>query len=297
MSDKEFTCRRCGHSATTKQNLIKHLNNKEKCEVLKGYENISIEHYLQTFKKQVSDDAVACQYCGSLFNQQRYLKPHLECCKYNPKSDKYHGPLPVEQQTDKQKIAILKDELRISQQQNKDLQNEIKELKAQLRNIDGNNGVNIVNNGNGTVNVNIIQNATIKNFGEETTTHITNQFILNCIMRETAGIRNFVEKLHFDEDVPENKNIRYKSTKRKIMEIVENNDWVAKDEKEVIRQIIRKACIRFREYYQQDEELIEKDETQFHQRVIGFLNELNEQKRRYKNTSDMLKALIETNTK
>ena len=296
MNDKDFICRRCGHSATTKQNLIKHLNKKEKCEVLEGYEHISIEDYLETFKKQVSGDAVACQYCGTLFNQQRYLKPHLECCKYNPTSDKYQGPLPVERQTDKQKIAILKEELNISKQQNKDLLNEVKELKKRLRNI-ANNGVNIVNNGNGTVNVNIIQNATVKNFGEETMDHITNQFILNCIMRESTGIRNFVEKLHFDHDVPENKNIRYKSTKRKIMEIVENNDWVAKDEKEVVRQIIRKACLKFREYYQQDEELIEKDETQFHQRVIGFLNELNEQTRRYKNASDMLKALIETNTK
>jgi hypothetical protein len=306
MNDKEFSCRRCGHAAITKQNLIKHLNNKEKCEVKKGYENISIEAHIESLKKKPSDNAVACKFCGSLFNHANYLKSHYTICKRNPDSDKFEGHS-TRPHTVHQTLAIVNEELKTIKKENINLRkenneikkenNELKTIIEELRKQIPSKNINVVNNGSGTVVVNqyITQNITIKNFGEETLDHISEQFLLNCIMRETAGIRNLVEKIHFDQDVPGNNNIRYKSTKRKIMEIVENNDWVAKDEKEIIRQMIRKACSILREYYYQDESLMERDERELHMKVLGFLDEVNEYKRKYNNAKDMLKALIETN--
>jgi transcription elongation factor Elf1 len=281
---KDFTCLRCGHNSTTKQNLIKHLNNIDSCEIKKGLQNITIKDYLKTLQKQVNDNAVVCKFCGSMFNQNRYLKSHFIVCKHNPKSEKYKGKQPIEERTDKQYIAILEDDLKFSKEINKELHKELQTLRSKL-------GIQ-----SDVKNFNIVQNITINNFGEETIEHLSNPFLLNCIMKESAGIRNFVEKLHFDNEVPENKNVRYKSTKRKILEIVENNDWVAKDEKEVIKCMIRKACSKLREYYLQDEELMERDDNELEHKVIGFLNELNEQSKTYKTSCDMLKALIETHT-
>lgn len=299
MSGKEFVCRRCGHAATTKQNLIKHLNNKEKCEVLEGFEHISIEEHIASLKKKPSKDAVACKFCGSLFNHANYMKSHYAICKRNPDSDKFEGHStspPNVHQT----LAIIHEELKSIKKENISLRKENNELKRTIEELKKqipSNNINIINSGSGTVNINqyITQNITIKNFGEETLDHISEQFLLSCIMRESTGIRNLVEKIHFDQDVPENKNVRYKSTKRKIMEIVENNDWVAKDEKEVIRQMIRKASSILREYYYQDDSLMERDEKELHMKVLGFLDEINEYKRKYSNARDMLKALIETN--
>jgi hypothetical protein len=306
MSDKEFICRRCGHSATTKQNLIKHLNNKQKCEVLEGYEHISIEEHIESLKKKPSKNAVACKFCGSLFNHASYMKSHHSVCKRNPDSEKFEGPSTSPLNLH-QTLTIVNEELKNVKKENINLRKENSEIKKEnnelkrtieeLRKQIPSNNINVVNSGSGTVNINqyITQNITIKNFGEETLDHISEQFLLNCIMKESTGIRNLVEKIHFDQDVPENKNVRYKSTKRKIMEIVENNDWVAKDEKEVIRHMIRKACAILREYYYQDESLMERDEKELHMKVVGFLDEINEYKKKYNNARDMLKALIETN--
>lgn len=303
---KEFACLRCGHKSTTKQNLIKHLNSKDKCEVKQGLQNISIENHIEILKKKHAENAIACKFCGSLINHSSYLQIHYSICKHNPQSENYEGPSSSEI-TVQQMVTILKDELKQSKQENINLRKdsiavkkENTQLKKQIEDLQKlitSNNINIVNSASGvvTVNQNITQNITINNFGEESLDHISEQFLLNCIMRETAGIRNLVEKIHFDKDLPENKNVRYKSIKRKVMEIVENDDWVTKDEKDVIKQMIRKACLLLREYYYTDESLMERDENELQMKVIGYLNDINEYKKKYNNVKDMLKALIENN--
>jgi transcription elongation factor Elf1 len=133
---KEFACLRCGHNSTTKQNLIKHLNNKEPCDVKKGLRNISIEEYLKSLQKQVNDNAVVCKFCGTMFNQRRYLTCHFNVCKHNPQSDKFVGSQPVQLQNDKQKIAMLHDELMRCKALLKEKDKQIVELQTRLTNED-----------------------------------------------------------------------------------------------------------------------------------------------------------------
>lgn len=114
MSDikQAFVCRRCGHVATTKQNLIKHLNRNVKCDIQEGMENISVEDHIAALLKQVNKDAVACRFCGTLFNQKRYITPHLQVCKHNPQSPNFIGIKPDNEKTDKQIIADLEEKLK-----------------------------------------------------------------------------------------------------------------------------------------------------------------------------------------
>ena len=132
----KFVCRRCGHEATTKQNLIKHLNNKNVCDVEDGYENISVEKHIKDLKKKPSENAVVCKFCGSLFNHASYIKSHHEICKHNPQSEKYVGKQPIELQTDKQKNAILKEELKKTKQTIKTMEHEIVSLKNHIKTLE-----------------------------------------------------------------------------------------------------------------------------------------------------------------
>lgn len=297
----EIICRRCGEHLSSKQNLIRHIRS-DKCDAT--VEQISKDDYIKSLGKPVHQNAVACKYCGSLFNHACNMYTHHKVCKKNPASDKYEenstnqnqGPI-----TPQQEIAILKAELNAKQkeiqklkQENIDLQQRIQEYTSS-----GTKSVtNISHSGSGNININqyITYQVNLKNFGEETKDHISNQFILSCLMREAVGIRNLVEKLHFDEAAPQNKNVRYKSTKRKVVEIVQNNDWVIRDEKEILRNMIRKACNTMREYYNQDEELQAKDDNQYEMRIINYLNEILDYKTKYKYSRDMVKALIEQYT-
>jgi ribosomal protein L37E len=293
----EFHCRRCGDTFTTKQNLIRHIKGKDKCEAT--IEQISKEVYLKSLGKQVNENAVACKYCGTLFNHSCNMYTHHKVCKKNPSSEKYKGDNTIEPINPQQEIAILKSQLIEHKQEILKLKQENQDLQKRIEQYNNVGATtNATHNGSGNININqyITQNITLKNFGEETKDHISNQFILSCIMREAVGIRNLIEKLHFDEDAQENKNVRYKSTKRKIVEVVLNNDWVIRDEKEILKSMIRKACNTMREYYNQDEALQEKDDNQYEMKIYNYFNEIFEYKSKYKNSRDMVKALIEQHT-
>lgn len=295
--NKEFVCRRCGEKLSTKQNLIRHINSKGKCEAT--LDSISKEDYLKTLlEKKVSENAVACRYCGTLFNHMNTVYVHHKTCKQNPSSSKYIGKNENNVVNLQQEIAILKAQLTEKTKENADLKTQNLELHSLIEQYKGQ--LTSITTNNGTININInnynAQQMPVKNFGAETKDHISNEFILNCIMREAVGIRNMIEKIHFDSAVPENKNVRYKSTKRKIVEIVENSEWTPKFEAEILKRMIRNACNTMREYYNQDEELKERDDSVYESRIIKYLNEILEYKTKYKNTRDLVKALIEQHT-
>jgi DNA-directed RNA polymerase subunit RPC12/RpoP len=296
-TNNEFICRRCGEKLTTKQNLIRHINSKDKCNAT--IEQISKEDYLKSLQRQKNDNAVACRYCGSLFNHMSNVYTHHKICKKNPTSNNYQGETSNEPINVQQEVSILKEQLESKDKEIIKLKEDNNKLQELLNKYQQNMTINFTSHsGTGDINVNqnITQYIILKNFGEESRDHINEEFILNCIMREGTGVRNLVEKLHFDEQVPENKNVRYKSIKRRVVEIVENDSWVPKDEKEIIKCMIRKACNAMREYYNQDEELQEKDDNYYEMKISKYLTEILEYKMKYKNIRDMVKALIEQNT-
>lgn len=124
----DFICRRCGEKLTTKQNLIRHIKSKNICEVT--VENISKEDYLKSLQKQVSPHAVACRYCGALFNHANNVYTHHKICKKNPNSDKYVDEgVEKEPISPQQEIALLKEKLIKKNKEITDLKKENKELK------------------------------------------------------------------------------------------------------------------------------------------------------------------------
>lgn len=98
---------------------------------------------------------------------------------------------------------------------------------------------NIVNNNIFNNTLNIIIN--IKSFGEESLDHITNEFIEKCMRSKFEGLKELVQQIHFSSEAPDNRNVRLKSLKNNLLEVVEGNRWVIKDKNDVVDRMIHKS--------------------------------------------------------
>jgi hypothetical protein len=112
-----------------------------------------------------------------------------------------------------------------------------------------------------TNNYNIIINP----FGKEKIDHIINdyEFMKKCVRNATThGVTDLSRRIHFDDEHPENKNIRLKSLKRELMEVMkEDNQWHLMDKSEALDKLMRKAFVALHNFY--DKNLTDDDEGDF----------------------------------
>jgi hypothetical protein len=116
-----------------------------------------------------------------------------------------------------------------------------------------------------------INNIQVNNFGAETYDHITDEFVRHCLMNKVQGAKSLIERIHFSDEVPENCNVRLKSLKNSIVEVKNNEKWVAKSCNEALETMISKGCNIMNKCYFKDEELMDKDLNELDHRIQGFL--------------------------
>ena len=100
-----------------------------------------------------------------------------------------------------------------------------------------NTNINIINNtiNNTTNNVNIVNNITINNIGQENTDTITDKVLERCANLCYLGIIELFKLIHMD--INENKNLYLTSIKNPYIYKYENNKWQIADSKEVIKKL------------------------------------------------------------
>lgn len=99
------------------------------------------------------------------------------------------------------------------------------------------------------------QQININIFGKESLDHISHEFMMDCLKRlggSHTGITNMVEKIHFSPEVPENRNVRLRSSKEKQLEIMDMRGWIIKDKNDVIGEMVFKIVQILNEYYKSD---------------------------------------------
>jgi hypothetical protein len=245
---QQFKCRRCNYETQYKCAYLKHLERKVPCEITN--ENISIQELLLQIKKVNTETPYKCEYCGKYFNQSQGKYQHRQRCKQKP--------LSIEERLD-------------------ELQNKVDYLEnknKELENIVHNNGASssiIINNG--TINQNNV--FVLQNFGSETEDHITQDFIKYCIMNNVSGMKSLIERIHFSDDAPQNKNVRLKSLKNNLVEVHNNNQWIVKDVQDATETMIRKGCNIFNAYYlDNDNGIRDQDINILENKIQMFLTEI-----------------------
>ena len=236
----EYLCHRCGYVASQRINLKHHLNRKKMCRPILG--DISIEdikkHYNLEIKKlnpnepkmnkfepkmnpnepkmtPINYNEYECIYCNKCYSTNSHMRRHEKTCKVKKDNEK------------------------------KD--NEIKELKEMVEkllvNSDGNtitnNNTNNNSNNNTNSNNTIHNTININNYGEEDTKYITSDYILNLLKFKPAkAIPELIKHTHFNDEYPENQNIKITNKKGPHIKIMKNNKWELQNKEETITDLI-----------------------------------------------------------
>ena len=96
----------------------------------------------------------------------------------------------------------------------------------------GNHNVNIqANTNNVQTNNTQTNNIKLNSYGEEDLSHITDLFKTNLLKMPHGMIPKMIEAVHFNDDKPENKNIKFTNKRDNKIKIFSNDKWIQnKDE-------------------------------------------------------------------
>ncbi len=152
-----FTCKRCGHSATTKGNLIQHLRSKRTCSAKN--DDVPREELIEELqKREYKTDTTTCSFCKKLLSKSQIAR-HKKTCPQKHE---------VIQITTKELEAL-------TQKIKNDIMNEIKQ-QPQL----------VCTTNNGTINTTTINNTynlQLNSFGNENTTYLPAELLTYCSIK------------------------------------------------------------------------------------------------------------------
>ena len=99
---------------------------------------------------------------------------------------------------------------------------------------------------------NIQNNIILNNFGKEDLSHINNDFKSYLLKGPWTMIPRMIQKVHFDNNKPENKNILLPNKKEPYVKVFENATWKFRDRKETVKDLVDSNYNRLDEYYGED---------------------------------------------
>lgn len=241
---KKFVCKLCGYDTDVKAHLISHLKNRSPCKETTEVSRDDLIKELKHVERKLA--AVKCEYCDKDVSKSNYGR-HKKTCN-------------------KKTLADAQDI--------KNLVNILKSVADSLTQLASNVSPNVqqVNN------INITQNNLIVNsFGQENISHLTHDFLSQCLVNPNKGITNLIGNIHYNNDVPENHNIRYKSIKHNTFEKYIDSQWIECDATNTLDELIRKGYrilnAHYMEFFMNDPEIQEDNIKQRVYEKFRFLGD------------------------
>ena len=115
---------------------------------------------------------------------------------------------------------------------------ELRELKKQrkimLKQIDQ----LIKKAGNTTITNNTQNNIKLNGYGKENLSFITDAFKTQLVKGPYGMIPKMIEHIHFNDEIPENKNISLPNKKENIIKIFSGDKWIFKNKNEVLNDLV-----------------------------------------------------------
>ena len=94
---------------------------------------------------------------------------------------------------------------------------------------------NVTNN---VTNIGQQVNVVINAFGKESTDHISPSFIEQCVRRTDVGLVQLLRAIHFNEHIPENKNVKIASMKRGEVQVFDGERWSYRPQDRIVTDMI-----------------------------------------------------------
>ena len=291
-----YKCEKCGKEFEFNSLLIRHTSKKISCDtlinIIKTHDDkiIDIDKKIEDIDNEIEQKAeqsieekTKCLFCDKLFlnkaNTLRHINSYCIAKKelYNTKN----------KLIDEKNILINEKEKNIENKKNRDRDEEIKILRDQVSKLikkQTMQNINITKNiTNNITNNNLMIN--LNSFGKEDLSHISLNDYKKYLGGFFPGFIKFIEKVHFDDNAPENHNINITNLKSKYLHIYENNQWTTKEKVDVLDKFINKKynmlvdkCEELEEKNEIDEKIID-DFMQFTQNYKNEEAQKNTQKK------------------
>jgi hypothetical protein len=266
-----FQCEKCQKNFSQNYLLIRHTKRKFPCckndDLINNYDIAihDINKKINDIKESSLDTKIKCNFCNQNFAKKGNLTRHLNNYCVTKKNMEIEKNKILEK---KNKLESINNIDKLQQQihkQKEDIDN-LKLEMTKFKNIKDNNITikqQIINNNINTINNNLMVN--INSFGKEDLSHITLDDYKKFLSGFFPGFIKFIEKVHFDDNAPENHNINISNIKSKYVDIYENNQWITKEKKDILERFIRKKynilddkCEELEESKKIDDKIIEK---------------------------------------
>ena len=288
MTEQKYKCNHCEYITNRTNNLKRHHNTVHKLlneKMLNEANNIHLEKnniHSEDINNNKANDNYICKKCNKSYKTKKSFINHDEKCiglsiLTCPKCMKTFSHVNNKNKHIKKNNCTAKSIIHYNKENN-------------------NNNIvinNIVNNNNIVINNNII----INNYGSERIDYITFEDIMNILLKGGNNIvPRYIEFKHFNDNFPENKNIKYEKNNRCL--IRENGEWKYTNIEQLSNKLINKNSYELSEYYNNKKNNIEErikdiDLIEFIYSRLNYLD-LSINKNIYKDIKKEIKNIIKS---
>jgi len=242
-----YDCKICNFSSKLKPNYNrhlktkKHLNNEKKIVVSeenkpqcaqivgqctqKNTEMCTNDTQMCTKNKEIELNK-NCELCGKTFKYRQSMLRHTRLyCKKKKELDK--------EKNEKNELH------KIIKSQTKQINKLLEKNGKQINNTQNNNNSN--NTINNTIHIN--------NYGEENLEMLTDEFKERCITRPFYAIIDIIRKIHFNDDYPENKNMRIVNKRDNKIQVLTDGKWQYRYKDEAVKYAFDDSNERLEQFY------------------------------------------------
>jgi BMFP domain-containing protein YqiC len=194
-----FECARCGFSSNKKDTFRTHVYRKNVCEP-KLDASISKEQLIQQFEN-ATRKSFTCE-CGKSYGSEKGFMLHQSACE-----------------------TFLNKDVVVPRSRLQELESKVHTLEKALQ-----------KNGSNTINQHFHVHLT--DFGKEDFNDLPTEFFRECLTNGALGVLQMIEKIWFNEEKPENFNVRFTSVKNMLVELYKNPSWVSCGFQSVVDRMI-----------------------------------------------------------
>ena len=221
-----YNCEKCNFIKENKKDYCRHIETKKHLKNMGELDNNQInqkttENNQNIPSDTISEDMFECDFCNATFK-------HMQS-KYRHEKDRC--------KVKKSQIAIIeqmrsemREQLRAQEERHSEQMKELMKItEIALSKPSGGN-----RNCNNTTNNNIIIHA----YGKEDISFLKDKDFLEMLNNSGTSVQTLVKKIHFNEEHPENKNVKITNKKQPYAKVYNGDKWLLKDKKETISDLV-----------------------------------------------------------